>query len=148
MRRLDCHARIKQVKDECHTVLKTLKAFIEIAAVQPKVLYENDLSLREIRSLEQGVHDVYFVRMFACFESTLRDCWRKKVRDTKPTTEQLLSAMAGRFGIPQDTLDFLHEIREYRNHLIHQEAKTPKPFTVDEASPYLNEYLARLPLKW
>jgi hypothetical protein len=86
--------------------------------------------------------------MFACFESSLRHYWRASVRDTRPLTEQLISSIAGRRGVPQDTVDAVHEIREFRNCLIHEETEVEERFTIDEASRHLNTFLARLPLKW
>jgi hypothetical protein len=111
-------------------------------------LYTNDLSLTELRSLAQELHDVYFVRMFACFESSLRHFWRTTIKNSKPLTRQLLSSIAGRLGVPQDTLDTVQEIRDFRNYLIHEEHEVKRRFTIVEASGHLNTYLARLPLEW
>ncbi len=86
--------------------------------------------------------------MFASFESSLRHYWRTAVRDTKPPTEQLLASIAGRLGVPQDTLDLVQEVRDFRNYLIHEEHEPKKPYTMDDASRALNAYLARLPLEW
>jgi hypothetical protein len=91
-----------------------------------------------MRALPQELHDVYFARMFACFESDLRHFWRTTVRDTKPLTEQLLSAIAARRQIPQDRLDNVQWIREFRNHLIHGDQGFTRPFTIDEAGSHLN----------
>ena len=101
-----------------------------------------------MRAVPEQLHDIYFIRMFACFESDLRHYWRTNVRDTKPLTEQLLSSIAARRGVPQDTLDSVQEIREFRNVLIHEEHEIRRRFTIDEASAHLNTYLARLPLNW
>jgi hypothetical protein len=101
-----------------------------------------------MKALAEELPDVYFVRMFAGFESSLRDYWQTNVRATKPSTEQLVTSIAGRRGIPQDTLDAVHEIREFRNFLIHEGYAVKKRFTIEEASGYLNTYLARLPFEW
>jgi hypothetical protein len=119
-----------------------------LATQQPQYLHDHDLSLPEIKSLVVGLHDVYFVRLFACFESALRHYWRTSVKATKPSTEQLLGSIAGRRGVPQDTLDAVHEIRKFRNYLIHEEHEVEARFTIEEASRHLNTYLARLPLEW
>jgi hypothetical protein len=148
MRRLDCHARIKQVKSNCDAAQQTVKVFMRIGQQQPEVLYRHNLSIAQMQVLVEELHDIYCVRMFARFESDLRHYWRTKIRDTRPKTEDLLSAIAGRFGVPQDTLDIVHEIRIFRNYLIHEDFDLRKSFTVDEASGHLNVYLARLPLQW
>jgi len=148
MRRLDCHARIKGVKSSYQTALQVVNLLTKIAARQPRYLFDHSLDMVELEALGQGLHDVYFVRMFASFESSLRDYWRASVRNSRPATEQLLGAIAGRRGVPQDTLDAVQEIREFRNCLIHEEHQVRRRFTIDEASKHLNTYLARLPLEW
>jgi hypothetical protein len=148
MRRLDCHNAIKQVKGSYQTALQTIKALVAIVTEHPEYLYQHDLSLADLKSLAKELHDIYFTRMFACFESVLRNYWRTKVRNNKPRTEHLISSIAGKLGIPQDILDAAHEIREFRNFLIHEEQELKRRFTIEEASGYLNTYLARLPLQW
>ncbi len=148
MRRLDCHDRIKRVKSSYETAFNTVTVFIGIVEEQPDYLYNNDLDLSEMRALAKELHDIYFVRMFACFESCIRHYWWTRVRETKPATEQLLNSMAHKVGVPQDMLDTVHEIRDFRNNLIHEDHRANKRFTIDEASGPLNTYLARLPLEW
>jgi hypothetical protein len=148
MRRLDCHDSIKQVEFSYETALQTVTAMISLVEKQPAYLRIYHLDLNHMRTLAQELHDLYFVRMFACFESSLRHYWRISVRDTKPSTGQLLSLIAGRRSVPQDTLDGVQEIRNFRNYLIHEEHEVGRRLSIDESSKLLNEYLARLPLKW
>jgi hypothetical protein len=121
MRRKECFDRIKQVVHHYQTAVQTVRVLIRLAEDQPKYLHEHELDLKQMRALPQELHDIYFARMFACFETDLRHYWRTAVRDTKPLTEHLLSAIAARRTIPQATLDNIHWIREFRNHLIHGE---------------------------
>jgi hypothetical protein len=148
MRRSECHDRIEEVRQSYQTARQIVKAFIEIATEQPKYLSGYGVSLQALRDLEAELHDIYFARVFACFESSLRHFWRTAIRDTRPPTEQLLSSIAGRLAIPQTTLDEVQEIRKFRNHLIHEEHELTQRLTVDDAGRHLNTFLARLPLEW
>jgi hypothetical protein len=148
MRCLDCHARVKQVQRSYEAALQTVNLVIAMVESDPDILYENDINIRDLRAIGQELHDAYFARMFAYFESSVRHYWRARVRDTKPSTEVLLNSLAGRRGIPQDTLDVVQEIRDFRNRLVHEELAVTKRFTIAEASKHLNTYLARLPLEW
>jgi hypothetical protein len=148
MRRLDCHDRIKQVMRSYQNALRAVEVLIRLAVQQPRYLRDENLDLSELRALPKELHDVYFARMFAYFESDLRHYWRTTVRDTKPLTEHLLSAIAARRGVPQDTLDAVQRIREFRNYLIHEGHEPRRMIAIDEASGDLNAYLARLPLVW
>jgi hypothetical protein len=148
MRRRDCHNAIKQVKDRFETALQIVNVLIGMVIEQPELLYTHHLNLAEMRALAAELEDLYFTRMFACFESGLRHFWRTTIRNTKPRTEHLITSIAARVGVPQDTLDTVQEIRNFRNYLIHEEHEVQKRFTMDEASGPLNTYLARLPLEW
>ncbi len=148
MRRIDCHSRIKDTRNSYTTAFQTASAFIRIAEEQPHLLHDYELDLTTIRAMAGELHDVYFVRMFACFESSIRHYWWARIKRTRPSTEQLLSSIAGRFNIPRDTLDVVHEIRDFRNSLIHEQHHVNARFSIDEASKALNAYLSRLPLQW
>lgn len=148
MRRLDCHDAIKRVRRSYEIAVRTVEVFVRIARQEPQHLRQNDLALADIDAMRKELHDVYFVRMFACFESALRHYWRTKVRDTRPLAAVLLSSLAAKRGVPQDTLDVIQEIRGFRNFLIHEESNAESRFTIEEASAHLNTYLARLPLEW
>ena len=148
MHRLNCHNAIKQVRRSYQTALQTVNVLMGIVIERPEYLYDHNLSLTDLRALAEGLQDIYFARMFACFESSLRHYWRAKIKNSKPLTHQLLSSIAGRFGVPQDILDAVQEIRDFRNYLIHEEHEIERRFTIEEASGHLNSYLARLPLEW
>jgi hypothetical protein len=149
MLRLDCHTRLKQVKGSYDTALQTVNVLMGIVRSDPTILYANDLKMADIQALAIELHKVYFTRLFACFESSLRLYWQTIRPGRRPSTEQLLSSIARRHGVPQDTLDTANEIRNFRNYLIHEENEPePKTFTIDEAMSPLNTYIARLPNEW
>jgi hypothetical protein len=148
MRCSDCHDRIKLVQRNYETALRIMTAMISLVEEKPEYLRIYHLDLIEMRALAEELHDAYFVRMFAAFESSLRHYWRASVRDSKPPTEQLFSNIAARRRIPRGTLDNVQEIRHFRNYLIHDEHNAVRRLAIDESSQHLNRYLARLPLEW
>jgi hypothetical protein len=148
MRRLDCHDFIKQLTSNYRTALRTVTTLIRLAEERPEYLRNYNLDLIEMRAVAAQLHDLYFSRIFAHFESCLRHYWRADVRDTKPMTEQLISSIAARRGVPQDTLDIVQEIRDFRNFLIHEEHEPRMRYTIDESIKHLNTYIFRLPIEW
>jgi hypothetical protein len=148
MRRLDCHDRVKQAKRSFETAIRTVNALIVLAERDPKYLHQNNLDLVEMRSLRAELHDIYFARMFSVFESSVRHFWRAKIQKSKPSTERLLSSVAAKRGVPQDTLDAVQEIRDFRNALLHEDHTVKRRFHIDEACGHLNRFLARLPNQW
>lgn len=124
MRRTDCHDAIKRVTSSYETAVRTVDVVIGIVVWQPGYLKDENLSLAELRLLGGELHDTYFTRMFASFEPSLRHYWRTEVRKTEPLTRVLLSSIASRLGVPQDRLDLVQEVREFRNHLISRPARS------------------------
>lgn len=148
MRRIDCHNRLKEVQQSYAAAFQTVGVLITLINRQPKLLYTHDLDPRTLNALGEELYDIYFVQMFASFESSLRHFWRTTVRNTRPLTAVLITCIAGRRGVPNDTHDTVQRIREFRNVLIHEENEEKERFKIDEASRSLNTYLARLPLEW
>ncbi len=146
MRRNTCFSRIEQVERSYQTALQTVRVLIRLAEDQPKYLRADNLSLKELRSLPGELHDLYFVRIFACFESDLRHYWQTiRKRKKQPPTEQLLSSIARRLRIPEDILGNVQRIREFRNSLIHEQHEVREPMTIDESIGDLRTYLAAYP---
>jgi hypothetical protein len=148
MRRLDCHDRMRRVKRDYSTVLQTVRALIRLVEQNHKYIKIYNLDINEMRAVGGQLHDIYFTRMFASFESSLRHFWRRTVKDTQPGTKQLISLIAARRAVPEDTLNTVQEIRAFRNILMHEEDEVRCRFQIDEAIGPLNTYLASLPLEW
>jgi len=146
MHRIDCHDSIKRVMGNYDIAFRMVDVLRQ--RVKPKDLFDSGLELNALRDLSRELHDVYFVRMFSCFESSIRHFWRETVKNTKPPTKQLVNSVADKRGIPDDIKVTVHEIRDFRNYLIHGGHEIVRRFTIKEASQTLNKYLARLPLDW
>jgi hypothetical protein len=72
MRRIDCHVRIKRVRSNYQAALQTVTTLIHLVEQRPEYLYDFNLDLVEMRAVSVQLHDIYFARMFASFESSLR----------------------------------------------------------------------------
>jgi hypothetical protein len=70
MRRIDCHSRIKEVRSNYETALQAVNVLIGMVMEQSAHPSHYDYNLPTLRSLARELHDVYFARMFACFESS------------------------------------------------------------------------------
>ena len=88
MRRIDCHDAIKQVRSNHQNTLQTVNLLLTLVSQQPELLFDANITVAQMRAFAAELHDVYFARMFACFESSLRHYWRAKIRKSKPSTEQ------------------------------------------------------------
>jgi|SRR5579864_5339407 len=148
MHHFDHHTSLKQVESRYETAIRAIEALKKILQEQPKYLKKFDLDLIELAALHSELHEIYFTRLFARFESTLRGYWRTKRKKTRPMTKVLLNSIGNQRGVEADTLEIVQEIRVYRNSLIHEENKASRQFKLHEASRHLHKYLSRLPRKW
>lgn len=129
--------------------LRSLRALERILVERPEFAERFRISLPEVRSSASRLHDVYFIALFARFESILRDYWRLHKRDSKPYTRDLIAAVAAKRGIPEDVLDSIQSVREFRNRLVHaDEGSAVEAIRIDDAIATFNKFLSWFPLTW
>ncbi len=74
-----------------------------------------ELRPADFRRFQLNLEATYLIRLFAEFESALRDAWKSVGRDTQSRTFDLLDALASRSRVPEDVRREAHRVREYRN---------------------------------
>ena len=124
----DWQARIKAVEREYMAVRQAIDWFRESVRGDPTIL-RGDLRPKEIVPASENLEGTYVIRLFAQFETGLRQYWLT-FRDTHPKTEDLLNGMATREKIPYDHLENAHAVREYRNNLVHEREGEMDPIPV------------------
>ena len=139
-------SRIKAVEREYVVVRQALDWFQESVRADPSIL-KTDLRPRDITPASEHLEGTYVIRLFAQFESGLRQYWLT-FRDTHPKTEDLLNGIAARDRIPHDHLENAHAAREYRNTLVHEREEQVVPITVEVVRASLCRFFAFLPLEW
>lgn len=97
--------------------------------------------------MSENLEGTYLIRLFAAFESGLRSYWESR-RPTKPPVRDLVNSVAGEHGVPDELRDQIHEIREYRNTLVHEAEQEAEPVALSAARGRLCTYFARLPDEW
>ena len=114
----------------------------------PSLVPTNAFHPRDIRDCRDGLEDTYLVRMFADFEQTLRDYWQNvRGRKSRPSVSVLVGNIAAYCYVHEDNLARVHEVREYRNALVHGGKLPPKVLLAAARSP-LCRFLSHLPLVW
>ncbi|HVA15140.1 MAG TPA: hypothetical protein VNF99_17970 [Stellaceae bacterium] len=115
----------------------------------PSSLTARGLERRDADHVKANREATYLVRLFAVFESGLREAWEKaEKRRTHPTAADLLDAFAARTKMPSDRLNDAHRVRVYRNSIVHDVTATPQPTSLAEARRFLCRYFSFLPPDW
>jgi hypothetical protein len=103
---------------------------------------------RDLTRASEDLEATYLTRMFAEFETGLRQFW-ETLSDTHPKTKDLLDGLAARCRIGDDQRSNAHRVREYRNSLMHErEDEDVDPVPIAEARGYLCTFFSFLPREW
>jgi hypothetical protein len=139
-------SRIKAVEREYVAMRQGADRFLKAALDDPTIL-RADLRHGEIVIASQKLEGTYVVRLFAEFESGLRQYWATRWT-TEPRVAELLNGLAARCGIPDLQLQNAHRVREYRNALVHERDESPHPTPLATCRSYLCHFFSFLPLRW
>jgi hypothetical protein len=140
--------RIRIVSREYHTALVALGILERHLRADPSALARYDLRPTDFHNLKRNLEATYSVRVFAEFESGLRDVWKRTVRDTHPRTYDLIELIGTRRTVPGALVREVQEVREYRNALVHEEAADATPVPMQEATRRLLRFFSYMPADW
>lgn len=138
--------RIKAVEREFLAARAAVNEFVSAIRIDPSKLPRNT-QVRDANTMSDHLEGTYLIRLFAAFEAGLRS-YRESRRATKPPVRDLVNSVAGEHGIPDELRDQVHEIREYRNTLVHEAEQEAEPVALSVARGRLCTYFARLPDEW
>jgi hypothetical protein len=138
--------RIKGVVREFLVARKATDQFMVALDRDPAELPANT-KVRDAQAMSENLEGTYLLRLFAAFESGLRSYWAS-IRTTKPPVRDLVDSIAADRDVPDDLRDEVHEVREYRNNLVHESSEDVDPVSLAEARRRLCTFFARLPDNW
>ena len=110
-------------------------------------------SLQDYASARARLEDTYIVRLWAEFETALRSYRRSrpgKQNDQIRTRDLIDWAEGVSEGrkIAAGVKALVHQVRDYRNGLVHDREATAPAVPIEEARHRLTTFLARLPARW
>jgi hypothetical protein len=140
--------RIKSVEREYASMRLATDRLLDESRRDPTIL-RGDLKLRDIVNASRFLEWTYIIRLFAEFESGLRLFW-PTARGTDPPsrTRDLIDGIAATRRIPDDERANAHDVREYRNFLVHERDEEVDPISISEAGKHLCRFFKFLPPTW
>ncbi len=147
--------RVKGAEREYYVVAAAIAHFGPVALAGLAQL-PTRTSPRDLDSAAERAESTYLIRMWAEFETALRSYWRHKTApgpDDRIGTKNLVDWMAGvkqGRAVSADVRDDVHEVREYRNLMVHErdDQMPPAEVSIEEARKRLNTLLHCLPIEW
>lgn len=141
--------RLRAVQREFETAAVAIDALGARFKVDPSALASYGLTKRDFHKLQQNLEATYLVRLFAEFETTLRSAWTHAFhRVSHPRITDLHNSIAARRSIPERWLDAVHEVRVYRNSIVHEDSDKASPVAIPDACNRLCRFLSQLPARW
>lgn len=139
-------SRIKAVEREYIAMRQAADRLLEAASADPTILLEN-LRHREIVRASRNLEGTYVVRLFAEFETGVRQYWEANW-PSYPKAADLLDGLAARCGVPDTQRNNVHSVRDYRNSLVHERDERSEAVPVPVARSYLCRFFSFLPSQW
>jgi hypothetical protein len=144
--------RLKAVERE-HRVVMAAVERLRAAILDGQVLTPDGTTPRDLVAADENLETTYLVRLWAEFETALLSYYRhlRGDPDARIRATDLVNTVAGlRRGraIAKGVLEGAHEVREYRNSLVHERIDLAQPVALAEARSRLNTFLGKLPEQW
>jgi hypothetical protein len=140
-------SRVKAIEREFSALRLAAARLLEHAEDDPNILSKDGVRIRDVGNAYRHLEGTYLIRLFAEFETGLRLYW-DTVKDTHPRTEDLVNGVASRRKISHDLMKSVHQIREYRNSLVHEREDETTPVSLSSARSTICHFLSRLPESW
>ena len=116
--------RIKAVEREYGAIRFGTDRLLVAANSDPSIL-EGQVRRPDIRTASDRLEGTYIVRVFSEFETALQHFIRAfRIRRPR-VAEVLVNRVRDRGHIPQAHADAVHQVREYRNVLVHERPRSP-----------------------
>ncbi|HEY3245789.1 MAG TPA: hypothetical protein VGM03_20780 [Phycisphaerae bacterium] len=106
------------------------------------------LSVGDLQRCRAHLELTYMLRLFASWEAILRDYWLRGLgRDTVPELNQLVDSLAARRKIDPDTVARVHDLRRFRNEVVHENLQLLR-YDFGQCAGGLGKFIAHLPPNW
>jgi hypothetical protein len=151
--KFECLTRIKAVEREYVAARYATDFLLKAAYQDPTILNRKprirDIRVRDIEESSGRLEGTYVIRLFAEFETILRAFWTaSRGVDPPSRTRDLLDGIGAKRKVPHDTIHHAHEIRDFRNTLVHERDDAIEPVPIALARNYLCVFVNFLPLEW
>lgn len=141
--------RMKSVEREYQIAETALAALEEALTQHSGLLTAKGLSVADLRTYRGKLQETYFIRLFAEFETGLKDYWKNGLHEDPQTRiMDVITSVGARHRILDAWRINTHAARKYRNRLIHEEDAESDPMNLTDARRYLGRFFGSLPDDW
>jgi hypothetical protein len=141
--------RIRAIEREYLVASVAANALDERFRADPSALDAEELKFVDYRNFRDNLEATYLIRLFAEFEAGLREAWELAFRRTTiPSVRDLIDSVHAQRVLPDPWRDCVHQIRIYRNSLVHEGGEDADTIGLREACGDLCRFFSGLPHRW
>jgi hypothetical protein len=145
--------RLKAVEREFRVVSNALER-LKIALTDGVVVLPDGTTARDLDTARRLLEGTFLIRLWAEFETAVRSYHDCLTHGSNPRIRAVdlintIGASSTGRAFSMARRQEVHDVREYRNSLIHERDNPAPPVTLSEATRRLNSFLgAKLPEQW
>lgn len=148
-KKTDRSERMKAVEREHRTAELARAALEDALALDSGLLTDSGLTAADLRAWKGKLEDTYFIRLFAEFETGLKDYWKNGLgKDPMIRIMDVINSIGSRHRVLNAYRVNVHAARKYRNRLIHEEDADADPVALIAARRDLGRFFGHLPDDW
>lgn len=141
--------RMRAVEREFDVAVMAGDALDEALQHNTALLTTAGLHLADFKSLRATLEATFIIRLFAEFETGIRDYWNKGLhRSPRARIRDIVESLASRRRILDAIKINVHAVRRYRNRLVHEEDADADLVSIEEARGSLCRFFGYLPGDW
>jgi hypothetical protein len=146
---LDRIDRMRAVEREYRVAIVSRDHMAEALTKDPSILTKQELNRADFDALKGNLASTYLIRLFAEFETGLRDYWKSRSKKKIiPRVSDMIKSISSNRTIEHQEMENADNVRKYRNKLVHEEDSEARVVDVGEARKFLCVFFSRLPEDW
>ena len=136
--------RVKSVEREFNAAkLAVDHLLVEVAA--GGFHFPPEVEWRDVDNASKHIERTYVVRLFSCFESVLKEYFHLRGSFVpRRNASGLIKVASKDCPISDQLLKSVHEVRRYRNSIVHGSDYPPGPITLSDSRRRVNRFIDKL----
>ena len=148
-KKTDRSERVKSVERQYFVAEKARESLETALKAHSALLTGIGLSAADLWAFKSNLLDTYFIRLFAEFETAIKDYWKNGLNeDPRTRIMDVIDSLAARRRVLDAVRVNVHAARKWRNKLVHEDDTDAIEVELTSARSSFGRYLGFLPDDW